>query len=267
MNKIIRYILRPIIFRWEYLTGKIVSLQNKIGELNQRVFTLERTLDYLIESPVYVNSMENGFNGQKYRKLLFEKICKTFPIDYIIETGTYVGNTTGFLAQKNIPVITIEMNKRFLKLSQKRLKKFKNIDFQLGNSIKILKKLIDTDIINQFTFFYLDAHWFGDLPLQEEIKTIVSYWDRFIIMIDDFKVPGDDGYLYDSYYGTDKTLDLDTFSKLFKKFKFHIFFPSTSSEKETGSKRGCVLLTKTKNIKDTLKENKLLYYYNFDGAV
>ena len=49
--------------------------------------------------------------------------------------------------------------------------------------------------------FYLDAHSDDDYPLQDEIKYIVENYKNFILLIDDFQVPEDDGYGYDSYRG------------------------------------------------------------------
>jgi hypothetical protein len=89
-------------------------------------------------------------------------------------------------------------------------------------------------------FFYLDAHWEGDLPLQEEIEIIVKRFPEFLIMVDDFAVSGDSGYGFDDY-GPGKMLAL-------RDFPFHgdrrtsVYFPTCSSEAETGSKRGCVVL-------------------------
>jgi hypothetical protein len=37
--------------------------------------------------------------------------------------------------------------------------------------------------------FYLDAHWYDYWPLQDEVKTI-SKLSQFVILADDFKVPG-----------------------------------------------------------------------------
>ena len=89
-------------------------------------------------------------------------------------------------------------------------------------------------------FFYLDAHWEGDLPLQEEIEIILRRFPNFLIMIDDFRVPGDSGYGFDDY-GPTKMLAL-------RDFPFHedrrmsVYFPTCRSEVETGTKRGCVVL-------------------------
>lgn len=59
-------------------------------------------------------------------------------------------------------------------------------------------------------------------------------------MIDDFQVPGDEGYSYDDY-GPGKRLCLDYLQPL-SQFKLTAFFPTLPSREETGGKRGCVVL-------------------------
>jgi hypothetical protein len=89
-------------------------------------------------------------------------------------------------------------------------------------------------------FFYLDAHWEGDLPRREEIEMILGRFRNFLKMIDDFRVPGDSGYGFDDY-GLGKMLAL-------RDFPFHedrrmsVYFPTCRSEAETGTKPGCVVL-------------------------
>ena len=100
-------------------------------------------------------------------------------------------------------------------------------------------------------FFYLDAHWNDDLPLQEEIKIIFNNWPLSVIMVDDFKVPDDPDYIYDNY-GIGKELSieyLDTLSYL----NFSAFFPSKKGNSETGLKRGSVILVKDKDLVEKVK--------------
>ena len=87
--------------------------------------------------------------------------------------------------------------------------------------------------------FYLDAHWKDDLPLVEELRIITGSDLQWVVMIDDFKVPFDDGYSYDDY-GPGKALNLDLLS--FLKDRSTFFFPRPHSSEETGAVRGtCVL--------------------------
>jgi hypothetical protein len=100
-------------------------------------------------------------------------------------------------------------------------------------------------------FFYLDAHWGEDLPLREEIEIIFGNCPRAVVMVDDFKVPDDDGYRYDSYKnGESLTMDLlDPLSSLGLTF----YFPSLRSELETGGKRGCAVIAQSPEVTTKLK--------------
>jgi hypothetical protein len=230
MKEIMKLLLKPV--------------YEKYRRLLLRVSSLETIVDYLIESPKYIDSDSIGFNGQKYRKQIFENLLAAFCFEVIVETGTWVGNTTGYMAAKtNIPIYTVELNKRFSALARMRLQDFDNIIFELGDSRRLLAKLARTDVADKRTFIYLDAHWYADLPLKEEIAIIANHWKKFVIMIDDFQVPGDEGYGYDNY-GKEKSLTLKYFSKIFSQYGLMPFFPAISSTQETGYKRGCVILAK-----------------------
>ena len=59
-------------------------------------------------------------------------------------------------------------------------------------------------------------------------------------MVDDFEVPDDPGYAYDDY-GSGKRLCLDYLQPL-SSLGLAPFFTTLPSERETGRKRGCVVL-------------------------
>ena len=102
-----------------------------------------------------------------------------------------------------------------------------------------LRERIATLPARSRVLFYLDAHWKDDLPLVEELHIITGSDLQWVVMIDDFKVPFDDGYSYDDY-GPGKALNLDLLS--FLKDRSTFFFPRPHSSEETGAARGtCVL--------------------------
>ena len=78
--------------------------------------------------------------------------------------------------------------------------------------------------------------------MKKEIEIIVSTWTNFIILIDDFQVPGDDGYGYDDY-GPGKVLDVGYVSGFIKAGRVDAYSPSIPAAQETGFKRGYVFLT------------------------
>ena len=100
----------------------------------------------------------------------------------------------------------------------------------------------------------MDAHWGKDLPLKEEISIIASRWDKFVMMIDDFKVPGDDGYMHDSF-GTLKYINMDS---LKTKYNLCAYFPSMPSSQEVKPPKGCVVLAKNDQYADGLRKTNSL---------
>ena len=90
------------------------------------------------------------------------------------------------------------------------------------------------------TFFYLDAHWNKDLPLADETEFIIKTYRSFVIMIDDFQVPGDPGYCFDDY-GPGKSLSLRDFP-FEGDSRITAYFPSRHSSRESGIRRGCIVL-------------------------
>jgi len=182
------------------------------------------------------------FNGQVGRQEIFRELVSKIQFQMIIETGTYRGTTTEFLARESgLLVCTVETEPRFYHYARRRLKGQKHIRLELCDSREFITKLArDSTLPKQCVFFYLDAHWQDDLPLKQEIEIIVKFWQGVCIMIDDFQVPGDEGYTYDDY-GPGKRLCLNYLEPL-SQFGLTAFFPALPSDRETGGKRGCVVL-------------------------
>jgi predicted O-methyltransferase YrrM len=181
-------------------------------------------------------------NGQTARLELAEQILSSCKISRIVETGTYRGTTTVWFAKFGLPVMTVEVNPQFAEFSRLRLKKFSNVEVRHEHSIAALGRLAaKTHERNAVTFFYLDAHWAEDLPLREEVEIITENFPKAVIMIDDFEVPDDPGYGFDDY-GRGQRLSLDLLSQS-KAPTLAVYFPSATSDRETGEKRGSVTVT------------------------
>ena len=73
--------------------------KRKFRALESKIDFLESALETYFASPVYIDSDEVGFNGQMIRKKIVNELFKNFSFEAIIETGTYTGNTTGYLAK------------------------------------------------------------------------------------------------------------------------------------------------------------------------
>jgi len=236
----------PLPFTKRYLKSYV---KRKLSKIQARVSELEIAVDALIENPKYVSYDENGFNGQRLRKQIFRELTTALKFNAIVETGTQVGHTTGYMAEvSGLPVYSCELNRRPHLIAKMRLSDFKNIRLELSDSLHYLNKLANSSLSQQNVFFYLDAHPDpGNTlapPLGEEINIIANHWKDFVIMADDFLVPEDAGYKHNDY-GKNNALSLKFIDREIKKHGLIPFFPSFPAAEETGYRAGCVVLTKT----------------------
>jgi predicted O-methyltransferase YrrM len=185
------------------------------------------------------------FNGQPLRQALFSALIRQLEPAAIVETGTYLGTTTEFLAETGLPVFTIEAHPCRYGFARARLWRRRNITLLYDDSRTAVRKLFDGplhDLANHILFFYLDAHWNDDLPLLEELNIVFGRCPNAVVMVDDFCVPGDSDYGYDDY-GLGKALTPHYISTVVKKEGLFAHYPSSPSSAEKGSRRGCVVLS------------------------
>jgi predicted O-methyltransferase YrrM len=214
--------------------------------------------DY-IRYPEYKNSWGGPFNGQKIRQQIFLQIIINFKFDKIVETGTYRGCTTEFMSKHfSSKIFTVESNKRSYGFSRLRFLFNNKIIVIQNDSRKFLNQIFNNaNLKEKYIFIYLDAHWEDDLPLIEELQIIFNHSQNSIVMIDDFQVPNDKGYEYDDY-GPGKRLTVELLNEINNIYKF---FPSQSSDKETGARRGSIVLTNSNDIKNRLLKLDTLKYF------
>jgi hypothetical protein len=216
-------------------------------------------LDYL-RFPERRVSPEEAFNGQRNRQKLFQELIERFAPEAIIETGTYRGTTTQFMAAKELPVFSIEDNPRNYGFSRVRLWRQRNVSLLNGDSRRMLRALFEGPLRRfegKTLFFYLDAHWNEDLPLAGELEIVFGNCPAAIVMIDDFQVPFDAGYGYDDY-GPGKSLVPDYVEPICAAHQLNAFYPSTPSSRETGACRGCAVIAKRQIHGDGLRVIPLL---------
>lgn len=171
----------------------------------------------------------------------------------IIETGTFRGTTTEWFAQLGVPVMSIESHAPTFEFASRRLKRFANVSVLPGSSTAVLPDCLRSVDRSSPTMIYLDAHWEGHLPLAEELEVICRSLDRFVIIVDDFEVPGDTGYSFDNYGpGNAEYLNRSAGQDLER------FYPSVPSNEETGTRRGWIVLTKDSEFIKTLSTVSLL---------
>ncbi len=214
-------------------------------------------LDYILRRDLS-SQLGGAFNGQEYRKKMFDEIMSKISFKAIVETGTFRGDTTLFLAQRGLPVYTVEADSRNYGYASLRLLSKRNIFIHNGDSREFLLNLSkNTEMVKADTFFYLDAHWEDDLPLRDELGIIFKHWDKAVVMVDDFEVPGTN-YGFDDY-GEGKVLNMEYLSTL-SDLNLSVFFPVVNVEKETGKKRGCVILCANEELINQLKTIRAVFY-------
>ena len=198
--------------------------------------------DYVYYRPDLRRPFGGAFNGQRFRRLVFNELLNLFDFEVIIETGSYTGNTTEYIDEHvNCPIYTVELHPRFYTHSRLRLRHRPNVHSVRADSRQFLTWATTApEVPKGCALFYLDAHWNDDLPLAEELRIILKTWANPIIMIDDFQVPGDPGYTFDDY-GPGKALTEGYLREHDLLEQFRVYYPSAGSERESGLKRGCVV--------------------------
>lgn len=183
----------------------------------------------------------NPLNGQIARQQLVELLGSKGEFDAVIETGTFKGATTRHLAETlRLPVYSVESNRRYYTSARLRLRSTSGVHLTCGDSRTFIRSLASApQRVTERPFIYLDAHWTRDLPLVEELQTIFSAWNYFVVLIDDFQVPFDPGYGFDQY--GDQRLDIDLIRPVLPD-DCAVYFPSTPALEDTGYRRGSVVL-------------------------
>jgi predicted O-methyltransferase YrrM len=206
---------------------------------------LERILDHLpgrvsaavdLRRPQLWDSWGGPLNGQRGRQALLRDIVRRVSFKYVVETGTYRGVTTQFLADvSGLPIHSCERAPRYFEYSRRRLAN-RDVHLELADSRAFLSQLH----VELPALFYLDAHWGDQLPLRDEVAIIAQRWNAAVVVIDDFRVKGDDGYGYDDY-GPGRVLDESLLPMQYLS-NWVLAYPALGSDAETGARRGCAVL-------------------------
>lgn len=125
----------------------------------------------------------------------FKKIVNSHQIQTIVETGTWIGNTTEALATLSDNVYTVEINRDSYNKARERFKENKNIKLFHMDSVAFLRQHIQK--FTQPILFFLDAHY-PATPLIDELNTIAENKIKPVIIIHDFLNPNKP-YQHDGY--------------------------------------------------------------------
>jgi len=214
---------------------------SQAGDAETAKYLHRQAADLELASPELQNCWGGPFNGQKGREALFNDLLRILDPAAVIETGTFRGVTTQWLAENySGPVLSCEKEDLYYLQAKARLGEFTNVSLHLQDSRLFLKEILSRFPQTAPLMLYLDAHWDLDLPLKEELQIIFSSPRNAVVIIDDFRVPGDSGYGWDDY-GVGQALDLALLDGLIPR-DWTIYFPALRSNDETGAVRGCCVI-------------------------
>jgi hypothetical protein len=198
------------------------------------------------------------FNGQRKRIAIVEAIAASGDFGCAVETGTFRGTTTKFLADRFPRVVSIEINPRYVAFSRLRLRTRRNVEIVEGDSAAELAPILQRLESGRPIFAYLDAHW-GNLPLTPELRALEESSLDYVAAIDDFEVPGDAGYGFDVHGGNHGAIGPALVFGAVPRLR-RVWAPAAPSDVETGSMRGTGFLAspKLEPLLEALEGRKLL---------
>lgn len=187
------------------------------------------------------------FNGQIQRIRDIVGIVEEFKPDLCIETGTFIGSTTSHLAQLAPEgVKTIEINQSYLSVAQERFKmnhKSSPIQTYFGDSAKEISVILNSLPKDKKVLAYLDAHWLDAIPTRAEVEALENWGGQWVAIVDDFKIPHDTGFGFDSY--GEVTIGAEIFVGI---SNLVVCGPARNSSKETGARRGTGYVTNSLKV-------------------
>jgi hypothetical protein len=232
--------------------------QRKLAALERQQAETQKLLDILLADAVHSGACEVGMHAQRYRREVVAQLFERLGLEVAVETGTNLGNTTNYLARTfDVPVHSSEIVPRYHHAARRMLREVPNAHLYLKDSRSFLRELAaQSEITSKPTFFYLDAHWYEDLPLNDEVNIVAGSWEDFAVLVDDFSVPGDSGYAFDDY-GPGKALVIEYLRATLGEHGLKAFFPTVPSAQETGGRSGYVVLVPT-HLASALSDMPLL---------
>lgn len=132
-------------------------------------------LDLLRWSPEILYWLRSGCSGvapHPVKMMVVGAYLKQFSIGNFVETGTYRGDTLGYIAKSGIRCTSIELSRELYEAARKRFDGYKNVKLVQGDSGQKLPELLKE--INQPVLFWLDGHYSAGITASAEIHTPIS---------------------------------------------------------------------------------------------
>ena len=191
-------------------------------------------------------SFAPAFNGDTFIATEFLRLRDKHKLVAAVETGSYEGDTTIWLARNFAKTVSCELDSAKFEYARARfIRESALVSFYQGSSDAILHEMLTQCGIGDDTIFFLDAHTSGHsggfCPLLRELAAIAAAQLRPIIAIHDFKEPS--GQLgFDQYNGQDYTLDWITpaLNSIYGTGEWTHYY--NTPDRATGARRGIIYI-------------------------
>jgi cephalosporin hydroxylase len=196
-----------------------------------------------MKSQAYEQRNLLGFEGDDIIGEKLRNLIDRWKINWVIETGTFLGGTAKRLASMCEMVSTIEINDSFYLRAKNHLRDIENVTMFYGDSIAILPQMLSVTLDKNILFF-LDDHWEKHLPLLAELEIINEFKGKhgnIVISIHDFKVPGRPDLGFDTYGNV--TLDWPYIEAGIEKIYGKDGYLIDYNNKARGAQRGIIYIT------------------------
>jgi predicted O-methyltransferase YrrM len=196
-----------------------------------------------MKSQAYEQRNLLGFEGDDIIGEKLRSLIDRWKINWVIETGTFLGGTAKRLASMCEMVSTIEINDSFYLRAKNHLRDIENVTMFYGDSIAILPQMLSVTLDKNILFF-LDDHWEKHLPLLAELEIINEFKGKhgnIVIAIHDFKVPGRPDLGFDTYGNV--TLDWPYIEAGIEKIYGKDGYLIEYNNKARGAQRGIIYIT------------------------
>lgn len=171
-----------------------------------KIKALYKDITNFLVYPLWLLKRDKGNipDNHIYKLKRIKNLKTKYDIENLIETGTYIGQTTKFASKIFTKVVSIEIYEPLFKFNKKLFNKSKNVDILFGDSMDLLSKAIK--MLDGSILFWLDGHYSGSgtglgdkiCPINEEILNIkenINFNKNSIIVIDDRRLfNGTDDY-------------------------------------------------------------------------
>ena len=123
---------------------------------------------------------------------LIRDYAKTFYMQILIETGTYLGDMVHAMKKSFSRIVSFELDQTLATQARERFANDNHIEIVQGDSGKLLGEVLAN--INEPCLFWLDGHYSGGItakgaletPIKNEVAAILSHpVDGHVILIDD----------------------------------------------------------------------------------